>query len=567
MIKYLQLLVWTTAIAMCIPTRALAQATELIDPVDPVYRDVERLVASGLVDRVIVGQRPYSRLQLAAIVMQAQRRIDSTDVSESSASDGPQTSAQQTAYSAFLRQLILAIRARFAIEVTGQSRADRFSIRSLVAPLRAVSVDVTQANSPTRSVPADNGLGTIDAVVNPLLSNRQGRPLVSGTNALVASEHVIESSHFALVARPELQSFDGEGRNTVRGDLQELELRLLFHNVAIDAGREYATWGQGFDVGMLGSNNSPPLNSVRLSNEQLLILPWIFRHLGPSRFSIFYSKLGSEQNYPYPYFVGYKASFEPSSRFELGGVVYSKSGGQGAPRGTFSARIIDLLPFLDASDYANKIGLAGNFQFSDRYAGFDGRLRFPSLRSSEIYTEILLNDFDIRRLSSVLWQDAGHVFGLDVSRLSSDGRVGAWFEYHHTGDRYYEHTQFTSGQTSNRELIGDPLGPDAQGLYGNLDWYRTVRDRFSMQLAVERRSNDQFMYWPVPLPRFGWSRVESRPKELRERVLFGWTRLPSRQGLGAFGQIGFERVQNFDFVSNGDRNNFLGRVGLQYLFP
>ena len=566
MIKYLQLLMWALALAICVPTPGFAQATELIDPSDAVYGDVERLVASGLVDRVIVGQRPYSRLQLAAIVMQAQQRLDSNAVAESRGSDGP-PSPQHGAYSAFLRQLVLEIRARFAIEMTGQSRVDRFSIRPLVSPLHAVSMDVTQANSPTRSVPADNGLGTIDAVVNPLLSNRQGRSLVSGTNALLASEHIFESTHLALVAHPEVQSFNGEGRNTLRGDLQEIELRALLGNLAVDVGREYVTWGQGVDVGMLGSNNSPPLNSVRLSNEQLLILPWIFRHLGPSRFSIFYSELGSEQNYPYPYFVGYKASFEPSSHFEVGGVVYSKSGGRGAPRGTFSGRIIDLLPFLDASDYANKIGLPGNFQFSDRYAGFDGRLRFPSLRSSELYAEVLLNDFDVRRLSSVLWQDAGHVFGLDVSRLSNDGRLAGRFEYHHTGDRYYEHTQFTSGQTSNRELIGDPLGPNAQGLYANLDWYRSVLQRFSLRLAAERMSNDQFMYWPVPLPKFGWSRVDSRPKELRERVLFGWTRVPSAEGFGAFGQVGFERVRNFDFVLNARRNNLLGRIGLEYVFP
>jgi hypothetical protein len=74
------------------------------------------------------------------------------------------------------------------------------------------------------------------------------------------------------------------------------------------------------------------------------------------------------------------------------------------------------------------------------------------------------------------------------------------------------------------------------------------------------------MYWPVPLPKFGWSRVESRPKEWRERMLVGWTRLPTSRGFGAFGQVGYERVQNFDFVEGSDRYNFLGRIGLRYMF-
>lgn len=539
-----------------------AQATAHIDPLDPVYHDVQRLIAAGLVRDVIVGQGPLSRRELAAIVLRAQRRLDSLTSAEAVNLDGNTRRQFPRAEKEFLHELLDLVRTRFDIENTSPDTARSVSIRPIIAPLHSLALDWTQAQSPARLVPPSNGLGRIDATLNPLLANRQGRPLVNGTNALVGSRHVFESSHLAIAIQPELQLFDSTGRATIRGTLQQFELRALFSNVALEAGREYVRWGQGVDAGLLASNNAPPLDLVRLSNEQPIFLPWILHRLGATKFSIFYSKLGSDQNFPYPYFVGYKASIAPSSRVELGAVVYSKSGGHGAPRGTFSARLMDLIPFVDASVYANKIGLPGKFEFSDRYAGIDGRVRFPSWRGAEVYTELLFNDFDVRRLGSVLWEDAGHVMGLSLPRLSDDGRLAASVEYHHTGDRYYEHAQFLSGQTSRRVLIGDPLGPVGEGAYANLDWYHRSDKRLSIQLAWERRSNDQFKYWSDPLPKFGWSLVDIRPKEFRERIIIGWRELPARRRFGASAQVGYERVQNFGFAEGAGRNNFLARLGI-----
>ena len=557
--KRLALIFWFLAL-FTLARDGHAQATNLIDPLDPVYRDVQRLVAARLVDRVIMGQQPYSRLQLADIVRQAQRRLDSL-----AADNDRHTVRLNPQRRVFLQSLVEAMRSRFGIEFGPDS--SRLYIRPVVQPLRELAVDVTRAQSPSRPIPNDNGLGSISGSLNPLLSNREGRRLVDGSNFVLSSEHVIESEHVALAARPELTVLHAmNGGDAVLGALQQVQLRVLLGNVAFDAGRESVRWGQGNDVGLLGSNNSPPLDLVRLSNEQLLNLPWIFSHLGPSRFTLFYSKLGSDQNFPNPYFVGYKLSFEPSRMFELGGVVYSKSGGHGAPRATFSARILDLLPFLDASDYANKFGARGKFEFSDRYAGIDGRLRIPDLGGAEFFAELLLNDFDVRRLASVLWQDAGHVFGLALPRLSADGRLGGSVEYHHTGDRYYEHTQFTTGEIARGTLIGDQLGPNSQGAYGRLEWYRTPWSRILADVALERRSNDQFEYLFVAPPNFGWERIESRPKEWRGRVMLSWQLLPERRHAGGLVQAGYERTHNFDFIHANDRNGFLARVALQYRF-
>jgi hypothetical protein len=88
--------------------------------------------------------------------------------------------------------------------------------------------------------------------------------------------------------------------------------------------------------------------------------------------------------------------------------------------------------------------------------------------------------------------------------------------------------------------------------------------RLGLQLALERRSNDQ--YREIPDPHFGFSIAEHRPKEWTARALASWQLLPERQQLGGLLQFGYERTRNFDFVSDADRNGLVGRVSMQYRF-
>jgi hypothetical protein len=521
------------------------QATRLVDPIDPAYRDLQQLADAGLVSVISLGQRPLSRAAFATAADEATARLAN----------------QQGLRAKFYAELVASLRQR--LELSPDS-AGRMSVKSAFAPIRSLSADGTYTDDPTRAVPADNGLGGINAHLNTMLDNRQGRPLSEGTTAVVESEHTLETHYVAVSATPQLavqEPLMGRPRTGVQ--LQELQARLVLGNVAIDLGREYVVWGEGRDVGLLNSNSSPALNLVRLSSERPFFLPWIFRRLGPSRGAIFLTDLGADQNFPHPYGVGYRGTFAPAEVLGLGFSVYTKSGGQGAPRASATARLIDLLPFLDASAYNNVIGTRGDFQFSDHYAGVDGRIRVPPL-SASIYWEILLNDFDIRRLSSVVWDDAGHVFGVNLPALAASGRLRPTLEYHHTGLRYYEHQQFVSGQTLHGVLTGDPLGPNAEGGYAFLEWYPTVQHRVNAQLAIERRSSDLYTY--LPEPHFGFRRTDSRPKELRSRIVASWQLLPDRRQLGGLVQVGYERTRNFDFIHANDRNGFLARVALQYRF-
>ena len=551
-------------LASLLPALATGQATILVDPTDPVYRDIAQLVSLRLVNRAVLGQRPYSRAEVIRIAAAAERNLEQRMRALRSPESRRDTREASEQHLAFIRELVESIRERFPVDSLIPPEPDRGNALR-VEPMRSIHADFTRVTAPTRPVPRSNGLGEIDAVLNPMIANRRGRPLSAGSNFILGMEHLLESQYVALFAAPELYIRPRhKSAAVVVGRLQELQVRVVFKNLALDVGRESLVWGQGREVGLLLSNNSPPLDLVKLSNERLLTLPWVFRRLGPTKISLFYADLGAAQNFPHASLVAYKLSVTPTAQLEIGASVFTKFGGRGSPPASWSTRILDLFPFLDAGNYANIIGVRGKFEGSDKYAGLDGRLRWPSAGGTELYWELLLNDFDIRRLGSVLWEDAGHVVGLSLPKINASGRAAASIEFHHTGIRYYRHEQFTSGQTLRGTLIGDPLGPDAQGAYLNMDWYASPRHRFAVQGALERRSNDQYEFLPVALPAFGFRRVASQPKEQRLRATATWRVLPRAGDLGLLAQAGLERTHNFAFLANDDQTGFLGRLAVQY---
>jgi hypothetical protein len=121
-----------------------------------------------------------------------------------------------------------------------------------------------------------------------------------------------------------------------------------------------------------------------------------------------------------------------------------------------------------------------------------------------------------------------------------------------------------SGQTLHHVMTGDPLGPDAQGAYANLDWSGSAYSRLGVQFALERRSGDLYAF--TPEPHYGFRRTYLSPREWQGRVLGTWQLLPKRNRLGLLTQLGYERTRNFDFVAGDDLNGFMGRIGLEYRF-
>src|SRR6185436_10670473 len=149
------LLAFFVLVALVVPvTRPLAQATPNVPLSETVYRDLDVLAASGLIDSMVYGSRPWSRREVIRLLNEARRNLP-----------------RLTTGAAWSQETIYFYLRRYeGAPATGIDVA-------WAAP--------TARNGPARTVPADSN-GRIDALIEPLLANRDGARWRDGAN--VAAE-------------------------------------------------------------------------------------------------------------------------------------------------------------------------------------------------------------------------------------------------------------------------------------------------------------------------------------------------------------------------------------------
>ena len=515
-------------IFICSATALGGQATPRVPPRDRVYRDIDRLAAAGLIDTMIVGARPFSEREIVRLLGEARRNLD--------------RNPSARAWAEWAIDIDLGHFARLTTRVVD-----------------AAIAEVVGLDSPYRGIPSDAN-GVVDAAINPLAANRAGRPLADGVTGSLETWHSATlGPHVAVMLNPRATAWsirDGESGSNVR--LQSATANLLFGNLAIDAGRDYTIFGQSPAGGLLFSDNAPTLDMVRISNDRPAALPWVLRVLGPAGASLFVADLGDErQIHPRTKLVGYHIAFLPHPQLEFGAEVIDAMGGRSGQPASFGDRVLDAIPLIDAIFRSGT-----DFEFSNKMAGIDFRWRMPSWRGFELYGEGDADDFDIRRLRSVLLEDSGYLLGVSLGCLLDCGRLGVRAEYHQTGIRYYTHTDYPL--SARGILLGDQLGPRAVGGYLTLDGESARAGYFSLTAAVESRSGNQYGSATngPNTEGFHFVRTALHPGEKRVRAVATWGPDWRDGRIGARVAIGAERVSNFGFVAGNDRTNWLARTAI-----
>lgn len=515
-----------------------AQASATVAPLSALHRDVDRLVAQGIVDTVIVGQRPYSRMAVARMLAQAAASLE-----------------RLAGVDARRAELVAEIVTRMRHELAPELRLARRD--SGGAPLvRRADVDATLLGAPWQRVPVENGLGEIDAEIAPLLGPREGRDLRRGLT--VSLEPLLEgrlARALVVVAQPRAAAYSGEGVTEAAVRAERAFARTALGPVALQVGRDHLAWGQGMTGGSMLSTDAPALDLVLLATDGPVLIPLLSRLGGPIAASAYAARLDGRQNFPHPYLVGYKVSALPARWFELGIAVHVKGGGRGAPPASLAERVADLFPLYDVLFKGDD-----DFQISDKYAGADARLRLAG--GAELYGEMLVNDLDFNRLRSSFGEDASHVLGVWLPRLDGVGRVEGSLEVRHTGIRQYRHHQFTSGMTLRGRLLGDPLGPDARGAYASLAWSGSTWTRLTLDVAGEERRADEYTDVTNGAATIDFERTLARPRERRVRAVASWEGAFREGTVRLLLQAGAERTTAADFVEERRITGGLGRVSL-----
>lgn len=506
---------------------ASAQATGFVPPDQRVYDDISRLSAAGLIDTMIVAARPYSRREVVRLLHEAQRNL------------------ARLARSDWAASTIAADLAQF----------DRPEHRAM----DYARAEGSELSSPDRGI-APQPVGAIDARINPLGANRDGRPIADGTSATVETMHRAElGRHLALSFNPLFYAAAPRGGNaTERLRIQSGEADVLFGNLHVDAGRGYALLGEAQTGGLALSTNAPALDMVRLSNDMPARLPFPFGFFGPARGTIFVADLGKHQHFPYSQLASVSVQFLPVSRFEFGVDVIDEMGGRGSPPASFGDRVLDVLIVPDL------FRTHSDFQFSNKMFGGNVRWRAPGFHGFELYAEGLLDDWDHRRIKSSIFDDGGGIAGFDFACILECGRVRLRAEYRQTGIRFYTHGQFTSGITEDSLILGDQLGPRATAGYLRLDVDEARLGAFSLEGALEVRSGNVYTAIAngVDQTDFHFELLQRNPAEKRVRGMVVWRSARDR-AVDVRAAAGLEALHNFGFVGGADRVNGIAQVGIE----
>ena len=514
-----------------------AQGTAVVPPTDLVYQDLDRLSELGVLDAVIVGQRPYSRRELARI----SALVESTVARRVVAGDDGMTAA-------VVRAIADRLSARFGVAALAADSG----VAS--AHLDGAGLTLTTSNAQRRGF-TPGFAQDLEATIDPLSPRRLGIPAPRGQSAaLEVGQRLEVGSWLALQARQRLEGVVA-GHDSSGGTRAELLLasaRARYRNTALTAGRAQLAWSQGEDLGLFLASDAPALDQVSIASDRPFMMPGILGRLGPTQASLVYADLGASVARSHSRLLTYKVSVKPATSLELGGTFMNHFGGDGAIPSSFGNRLIDFLPFIDIFRTHNYSDTSRTRDVdSDKLLGVDARWRVPHLYGVTVAGELLIDDFDVHRIPYLLTGYGSSMLAVIVPRLGSPAwstRVTA----KHMGILTYTHGALTNGITTHGRLLGDELGPDAKSFGAELRWQPDARLRATLEARSAQYSQATYAarYVDADSVLYVVSKVSSGPNELRDRVRAS-LELRRRADVAIVARAAIERVRNAFFPVSG----------------
>ena len=343
--------------------------------------------------------------------------------------------------------------------------------------------------------------------------NDFGRPYAEGLNNISGFSGYASSGRFAVYVRGEYQyapsapgysqsvddfiaQIDGTPVQSARAIPAANQFTLLdtyalmnLDNWELSFGKQSLWWGPGVGGALMLSDNAEPFVMFRARDTVAYVLPWIFRHLGPTKVELFMGQLAGNQFPPRPLLHGQKVSLKPTTYLELGFSTTSEFGGVGRPI-TAAAIFNSYFSFKSSDLYP------ANANPGKRTLGFDFSYQIPHLRDGlTLYADGLLpeaNNTNFDTSPSPLYAPRRTAVrsGLYLPRVprlpkldfrveavytdpptprSRDGQYVYWNDFYH--DLY----------TNNNNVIGDWIGREGMGFQGwSTYWFKP---RASVQLG------------------------------------------------------------------------------------
>lgn len=464
------------------PARDSEMASTYV-PLDSwVYPAFERLAAEGYVQTAFLSLRPWTRLDCARLIEEAEDQI----------TDEPATSDVPT--------LMRYLKSEFAPELERRAGATNheFRLESLDQRVTAIA-----------GRPLTDGFHFAETLVND-----DGRPFGEGTNLYSGTSFRATAGPFAGYLRTEIQRVPlapapdtfaeqqiaaidltgmaaaGPVSGFLRGRLLEVNASFAFSNNQFTVGRQSLWWGPAESGTTLFSNNAEPIDMIRYDRVRPFELPGFLRRLGPIRVQIMLGRLSGAQfaqpaNILYgtpglalkdqPFLHGEKFSFKLTQNFEFSISHTHIFGGPGSPL-NFHTFFRDIF----SSGTQN-----GSVNPGDSRQAVDASYRIPGLRQCLTgYVDGFADDQPFPPIypTESVWLSGfmlGCVPHLAHMTIRAEGLLSPYRHLEPPGFFYYN-SQFKSGYTNNRQLIGSWIGREAQGEQIWANWHFSPRSTLEL---------------------------------------------------------------------------------------
>jgi hypothetical protein len=423
------------------------------------YPLLDKLATLGLINESMQNTKPYTRIEAAKMVAEAIKNLDEIKAADTTSN---------TKWITLANEIIIRLQKEFAIE------------------LQDLNENVGSSNS-TYLKPVDEIYGKyLYGDKSFQIENQQGDKFSRHSNVRLGFDSYGQWANvLGYYLHPEYRYSDSE--------LNEMKLvegyaKGLFGNLEIEIGRDSFWWGSGYHGDWILTDNAAPFDMIKFSNADPILLPWIFRRLGPVDITTFVTKLEENRDYPNTRLWGMRVGFKPTPGLEFGLSRSALFGGDGRPSMSFSDYIKMLLGQSEHETGNLRNDQIAGADFSWQLNNLDRKLYV--LRTMKIYVDGAGEDFAGGGPLPSRW---AWLYGITFGDIGLNGKNDFRIEYandHVTADYdikdpgyWYTHPVYTSGYTYYGSIIGHELGSDGNDLL--LEWVHFFSSTWRGSLAYD----------------------------------------------------------------------------------
>ena len=419
-----------------------------------VYDFIDRMVAHGYVTKVFENTRPYSRGEVAQVLMELERKVkeDSLKLSK--------VEGQR------LKQLLLAFSEDLqALHYSTDSNVKRAHLLHLKGEKHRFGVDLGLGESVlSREQESTKGQTAYATLFRPTVVGQIQDDFAFRSDFRVYYLGAIQFPDFPKTEARVSQ----QPTKPMTAGLTTYQMKFKLPWFELAWGKENLHWGPGRHGALLISENPLPMEMIRLTAQYY-----------PVKFQAFFSSLISEIDRKY--LSGHRLEFHLKKKLRLGiaeTVVY------GERFDTFYLNPLQIYTITESTPKFVKERVYGS---SPDNLLVSGDFSFALMENGEFYGELLIDDFRPFSFGLRSYKNWGSKFGVllgcyyvdPLFLYDTDVRI----EYAFINQYTYTHWKPITTYTHFNSVIGHQIGADADDLWLNFrHWFS---EHFALSLGYE----------------------------------------------------------------------------------